>query len=76
MGCFHITIVLCVLTELILPPPPQLSYDLTWQKLKEKFSHCGECVCLGECGCLCECARGCTCVYTNVSAFQILLNMM
>ncbi len=19
----------------------QLSYDLTWQKLKEKFSHCG-----------------------------------
>ena len=22
----------------------QLSYDLTWQKLKEKFSHCGKCV--------------------------------
>ncbi|XP_016407751.1 myelin expression factor 2-like [Sinocyclocheilus rhinocerous] len=21
---------------------PQLSYDLTWQKLKEKFSHCGQ----------------------------------
>lgn len=20
----------------------QLSYDLTWQKLKEKFSHCGK----------------------------------
>lgn len=23
----------------------QLSYDLTWQKLKEKFGHCGECAC-------------------------------
>ena len=29
-----------VLTEIVVSVL-QLSYDLTWQKLKEKFSHCG-----------------------------------
>lgn len=29
-----------VLTEFVASVL-QLSYDLTWQKLKEKFSHCG-----------------------------------
>lgn len=29
-----------VLTEFV-SSVLQLSYDLTWQKLKEKFSHCG-----------------------------------
>ncbi len=29
-----------VLTEVYISVL-QLSYDLTWQKLKEKFSHCG-----------------------------------
>uniref|UniRef100_A0A671N6J3 RRM domain-containing protein n=1 Tax=Sinocyclocheilus anshuiensis TaxID=1608454 RepID=A0A671N6J3_9TELE len=32
----------CLMRIVSVCVSPQLSYDLTWQKLKEKFSHCGQ----------------------------------
>ncbi|XP_016332604.1 myelin expression factor 2 [Sinocyclocheilus anshuiensis] len=38
----HIHMLLCLMRIVSVCVSPQLSYDLTWQKLKEKFSHCGQ----------------------------------